>query len=99
LPGQGAVIFTIGLGDLMTDTQACAPYYDGACEPDLGEQLMRYVAGAGDDNDPGTDWTQDPCYLKPTRASCGNYYFSPTGAGLMEVFEAIASRIFTRLTH
>jgi hypothetical protein len=32
-------------------------------------------------------------------ADCGNYYYAPTGAGLLRVFEAIASRIFTRLTH
>jgi hypothetical protein len=98
-PGQGAVIFSIGLGYLMTDTLACAAPYAGACEPDLGEQLMRYVAGAGDDNDPGTIPAHDPCVGADTRESCGNYYFSPTGAGLMDVFEAIASRIFTRLTH
>jgi Flp pilus assembly protein TadG len=93
--GQGAVIFSIGLGRLMTDSQACDTYYGGACEPDLGEQLMRYVAAVGDDNNPGTN----PCSSTPTGQSCGNYYFSPTGSGLMEVFEAIASRIFTRITH
>ncbi len=100
LPGQGAVIFTIGLGDKMINEppSACAPFYGGACDPDLGEQLMRYVAGAGDDNDPGTPPSRDPCHNKPMGTSCGNYYFSPTGAGLMDVFEAIASRIFTRLT-
>jgi hypothetical protein len=98
-PGQGAVIFSIGLGNLMTNTQACAPFYGGACEPDLGEQLMRYIAGAGDDSDPGTPASRDPCVGAGVGESCGNYYFSPTGAGLMDVFEAIASRIFTRLTH
>jgi hypothetical protein len=56
---------------------------------------MRYVAAVGDDNNPGTN----PCSSTPTGQSCGNYYFSPTGSGLMEVFEAIASRIFTRITH
>jgi hypothetical protein len=36
---------------------------------------------------------------QPDGTDCGNYYYSPTGSGLMRVFEAIASRIFTRLTH
>jgi len=102
--GQGAVIFAIGLGRLTIDSQACHPLYGGACDPDLGEQLLRYVAGAGDDSDPGTPPLLDPCYGVPTSTiadpqNCGNYYFSPTGSGLMEVFEAIASRIFTRITH
>lgn len=107
LPGQGAVIFTIGLGDAMINSppSLCNPYYGGSCHDNLGEQLMRYIAGAGDDNNPGTPLSQDPCYNPvtlqplPEGTSCGNYYFSPTGAGLMDVFEAIASRIFTRLTH
>jgi hypothetical protein len=98
--GQGAVIFTIGLGDLVVDSHACDPVayppgYPTGCEVDVGEELLRYIAGAGDDGDPGTD----PCSAILTGVSCGNYYFSPTGAGLNAVFEAIASRIFTRLTH
>ncbi len=94
-PGQGAVIFTIGLGDLTVDSAAC-DYGPGMCDPDLGAKLMRYLAAVGDDGDPATD----PCtaFADP-RDDCGNYYFSPTGAGLIDVFEAIASRIFTRLTH
>jgi hypothetical protein len=89
------VIFTIGLGDLMIDSTACDPYYAGLCDADLGEQLMRYIAAVGDDGDPATD----PCAGKVKGIDCGNYYFSPTGSGLLRVFEAIASRIFTRITH
>ncbi len=101
LPGQGAVIFSIGLGDKLINAppSSCDPYYSGSCDPDLGEQLLRYIAGVGDDNDPATPPSQDPCNGVAAGTSCGNYYFSPTGAGLMDVFEAIASRIFTRLTH
>jgi hypothetical protein len=33
------------------------------------------------------------------RQWCGNYYFDATGNQLDRVFEEIASRIFTRLTH
>jgi hypothetical protein len=66
---------------------------------------LRYVAGAGDDGNPATPSGLDPCWdsilgqPKAVGTSCGNYYFSPTGGGLMQVFEAIASRIFTRITH
>jgi hypothetical protein len=93
--GQGAVIFTIGLGDAMINN-TCDPSY-GTCDSDLGEELMRYIAAVGDDTNPATD----PCasVASGTTPGCGNYYFSPTGAGLLKVFEAIASRIFTRITH
>ena len=85
--GQGAVIFSIGLGDKVINNTAG--------DPDAGEQLLRYLAAVGDDSDPDTD----PCSATAIGTSCGNYYFSPTGTGLIQVFEAIASRIFTRITH
>lgn len=95
-PGQGAVVFTIGLGDDMINNTKCdAGAYPGGCEPDQGEKLMRFIAAVGDDGDPSTD----PCSSTATGHSCGNYYFSPTGGGLLQVFEAIASRIFTRIIH
>jgi hypothetical protein len=87
--GQGVVIFAIGLGDLVIN--------NAVGDPDTGEQLLRYVADAGDDGDSGS--LPDPCASAATGDDCGNYYFSPTGAGLIQVFEAIASRIFTRITH
>ncbi|NIS80273.1 MAG: VWA domain-containing protein [Anaerolineales bacterium] len=98
-PGQGAVIFTIGLGDDVTNSTTCAipPY--ASCEPDQGEKILRFIAGVGDDNDPDTPPAIDPCEGVTTGQSCGNYYYSPTGSGLLQVFEAIASRIFTRITH
>ena len=88
----------------MTDNRNCDPAayppgYPGGCQPDAGEALLRYIAGVGDDGDPATPSAIDPCFGKPTAQSCGNYYFSPTGSGLLRVFEAIASRIFTRITH
>jgi hypothetical protein len=96
--GQGAVIFTIGLGNLVTENTACDDIYGGSCEPDLGEKLLRYIAAVGDDGNPLTD----PCTVAPAAGvgeSCGNYYYAPLGSDLLEVFEAIASRIFTRITH
>jgi len=88
--GQGAVIFAIGLGKYVWDNP------DDPTNPRAGEWMLRYAAAVGDDGDPATDF----CDPDPgTKVDCGNYYFSPTGAGLIEVFEAIASRIFTRITH
>jgi len=92
--GQGAVIFSIGLGELVTSNTSCDPFW-GSCDADAGEQLMRYAAAVGDDGDPTTDL----CAAAGVGVDCGNYYYSPTGSGLLEVFEAIASRIFTRITH
>ena len=97
--GQGAVIFSIGLGDLVVDNRNCDPAayppgYPTGCAPEAGEDLLRYIAGVGDDGDPATPSAIDPCFGEPTAQSCGNYYFSPTGSGLLRVFEAIASRIF-----
>jgi hypothetical protein len=95
-PGQGAVIFTIGLGKELTENTDCHPAtYPGGCQPNQGEELLRYIAAIGDDGDPSTD----PCTGEPIGQSCGNYYYSPTGSGLIQVFEAIASRIFTRIVH
>ncbi len=95
-PGQGAVVFTIGLGEeLINNTDCHAATYPGGCEPNQGEELLRFLAAIGDDGDPSTD----PCSGEPIGQSCGNYYYSPTGTGLIQVFEAIASRIFTRIVH
>ena len=94
--GQGAVVFTIGLGEeLINNTNCHAATYPGGCEPNQGEELLRYIAAIGDDGDPASD----PCSGEPIGQSCGNYYYSPTGTGLIQVFEAIASRIFTRIVH
>jgi hypothetical protein len=94
--GQGAVVFTIGLGDLVTNNATCDPVaYPGGCEEDSGEKLLRYIAAVGDDGDP----TTDDCDGVGTGNSCGNYYFAEEGFELEAVFEAIASRIFTRITH
>lgn len=120
-----------------------SPQYD-ACmcalnnEQCLGEELLRYIADAGDnfviDSDIHQDWRdhngfstqisldksvtdwgqKDPCEnpavnwfepavtlanLAPRRGgeSCGNYYNAPGVAELQQVFDDIASRMFTRL--
>ena len=76
-PGQGAVIFTIGLGDLVVDNPGCNPTaYPGGCEVDQGEKLLRHVAGVGDDGDPDTPPAFEPCFGVTTGENCGNYYFA-----------------------
>ena len=88
--GQGAVIFAIGLGDgvLIHDNEVHNRPY--------GASLLRYIAAVGYDGDPDTD----PCAAESNYETwCGNYYYSPTGSQLNRVFEDIASRIFTRITH
>lgn len=99
--GNGVVIFTVGLGDLVTNNPKCdtGEYSAAQCDDaeELGEELLRYVANAGDDGIP--DPAEDPCNGVASELDCGNYYFSPTGSGVLRVFEAIAGRIFTRITH
>jgi hypothetical protein len=59
----------------------------------VGEELLRYIAAGGDDGDLATN----PCAGAPSGADCGNYYFAPSGSELLQVFKAIAGRIFTRI--
>ena len=105
--GQGAVIFTIGYGELVINSPACQYFYDVQappipCEPNQGEELLRYIADIGED-DTGPDPPR-ACEGKPTSTTanpvnCGNYFYAADANQLEKVFEAIASRIFTRITH
>lgn len=99
--GNGVVMFTVGLGNYVTENDECDTDYYSAAECDqaktLGEELLRYVANVGDDGDPRP--SSDPCASVASGHDCGNYYYSPTGSGVLRVFEAIAGRIFTRITH
>lgn len=101
--GQGALIYSIGLGRLVVNFTACDGSYGGTCDRDSGDALLRYVSAVGDDGDPETDLCDGVPVATLTLGndsySCGNYYFSETGTGLNAVFESIASKIFTRLTH
>lgn len=97
--GQGAIMFSIGLGKYV------AGYTDGggtlrgtdASGVAFGDSLLRYIAAVGDDGDPATDACSTVTPLS-TDYSCGNYYFSSSGAGLENVFKQIVSRVFTRIT-
>jgi hypothetical protein len=103
--GQGALIYAIGLGQLVIQ--------NSVGDPNAGDDLLRYIANVGIDGDPNPNppppGVTDPCegtprvptpVLTPGNDSynCGNYYFAEFGTGLSSVFESIASRIFTRLT-
>ncbi len=93
--GLGAVIFTIGLGDGVTDYTV-----EGGTVPSpvVGEELLRYIARVGFNGEP--EYTPNsPCWGVGTGASCGNYYYAPSPESLNAIFEEIADRIFTRLTH
>jgi len=87
--GQNAIIFSIGLGNQVLTSYGSNPKPHGGA-------LLRYIAAVGDDGDPSTD----PCQgITDYTTWCGNYYFAPTGSQLDQVFEDIASRLFTRLAH
>lgn len=83
--GNSIVMFSIGLGNAVVSS--------GLGQPDIGEQLLRYYAASGDDANAATD----PCAGVSVAQSCGNYYFAPSGDQLLDIFRAIAGRIFTRI--
>lgn len=94
---QQIAVYTIGFG----------PKVIGASSgrPDAGERLLRYIADVGDDGDLQTDpcgsayyWDPDPVPTPTMGDNCGNYYYAPDAASLVDVFEDIASRIFSRIT-
>jgi len=94
MAGQGAIIFTIGMGDYVIDQ------VDESGWRAFGAYLLRYIANVGDNGDPdsGTDLCAD--YYdnnEELKTDCGNYYYIQDVVELPAVFEAIASRIFTRL--
>jgi Flp pilus assembly protein TadG len=93
--GQGALVFTIGLGNQVTKR------YPGDDMP-AGVALLRYIAAVGGGSDPINIPASDPCHeyniAMDWQSNCGNYYYDATGNKLIPVFEEIASRIFTRIS-
>lgn len=89
-------IFTIGFGRQVLES---------AGRDDAAERLLRYIADVSDDGNPDTApcgsnyyWSTNPADMPDPGDDCGNYYFAPRPSELEEVFEAIAARIFSRLT-
>jgi len=87
VPGNEAVIFTIGLGDAVVS-------YDRGGDPEVGGELLQFIAAVADGL-PG----DDPCGPYGPDTDCGNYYFVEDVSELEAVFEEIASRIYTKLNH
>jgi hypothetical protein len=99
--GQGALIFSIGVGDQVLTRSASDPNYA------YGDNLLRYIAAVGDDGDPATDPCAGPPVVSvPTLPlapsyigyQCGNYYFRRSGGQLSAVFTDIYNHIYTRIT-
>ncbi len=88
--GNDIAIYTIGLGAAGEDL-----YLGGVNKGAVGEQLLRYMAIVGDDGD-RTTWAG--CDTAAKRESCGQYYYAPSSADLLPIFEDIATRIYTRIT-
>ncbi|HHS98567.1 MAG TPA: hypothetical protein ENK08_11880 [Chloroflexi bacterium] len=90
-------VFTIGFGRLVVSARRG--------RADAGERLLRYIADVADDGNNetapcGSDfyWSEEPDPMPPPGTDCGNYYYAPDPDHLEEVFEAIASRIFSRIS-
>ena len=93
--GQGAVMFSIGLGkEVLTRSAGDTPPLP------YGDSLLRFVGAVGDDGDPSSDpcsTVSVPPVNNPYYYTCGNYYFAQFSAQLTGVFNNIFSRIYTRL--
>lgn len=80
--GQNIIIYTIGLGAASN-----------------GEAILRYMANVGDEGSRGNDPCIPPVGTPvPPQQNCGNYYYAPSGAYLNQIFESIATRIFTKIS-
>lgn len=89
-------IFTIGFGRQVLETEG---------RDDAAERLLRYIADVSDDGNPDSApcgsnyyWSENPAEVPELGEDCGNYYYAPGPNELEDVFEAIATRIFSRLT-
>jgi len=77
-------IYSIGLGPAIS----------------YGENLLRYMAAVGDDGDRVTDQCKNiDGTPKPSKKTCGQYYYAAKGDDLLPIFDNIASRIYTKITH
>jgi hypothetical protein len=95
IDGLGGVIFSIGLGEAVTNLNGGV----GVQYVDYGETVLRYLARVGFDGNPADDSNSDPCWNTGIGESCGNYYYSPDGSALNNIFIEIADKIYTRLVH
>lgn len=114
VPGNFIAMFTIGFGEGVADSDTAAPLLryiadagdngiiDNNVQQDWREHrtYLRY----GEDGSLGGGWPNsygdnDPCYgVTDPNEWCGQYFFARTLSDLEAVFEAIASRLFTRIS-
>lgn len=109
--GQGALIYAIGLGKAVVSFRSGGDPDAGdrllryvAAVGDDGDASTDLCAGYYPlDDAPEQNGTPNDGIPTLTDGedsyNCGNYYFTEFGSGLNAVFESIASRIFTRITH
>ncbi len=109
IKGQGAYIYTIGLGPAVLDR-------DEVSGNAYGDSLLRFIAAAGYKDDTHShDPYYDPCAGVPVppavtessplgdpmvgsrNYSCGNYYYVEKGHDLSSVIKKITSTIYTRI--
>lgn len=89
-------IFTIafGLDYATTSTDMCAANPQDC----LGEELLRYIADVGDNNRVDGDYPTTPGDSAAAGRDYGNYFNAPDEERLNDVFDEIASKMFTRIS-
>jgi hypothetical protein len=80
--GEDIIIYAVGLSNAASG----------------GAHLLRYMANIGDDGSRDNDPCSPGGSPLPYNNNCGNYFFSPSGAYLDQIFESIAGRIFTKIS-
>jgi hypothetical protein len=107
MASNGIVAFVIGLGNDVSNAslnQSTQTWNPASRDAAAGERLLRYVSDVG--TQPNT-WQCRSNYWSPGQTEfvnatpdhhCGNYWYAATGTGLQAIFDAIANRIFTRIT-
>jgi hypothetical protein len=98
---QLPTVFTIGFNlDYPQNPGSGETWCTANLQMCLGEELLRYIANIGDNNEYDPDEYPDS-FANPVNdhgRSYGNYYNAPDREGLSEVFDEIASKLFTRLS-
>lgn len=102
IAGNFISIFTIGFGDNVATSPTAAPLLryiadvgdNGVVDNDIARNTREQQYGS---SIPST--TDDPCQgITDPEDQCGQYYFANSLQELDEVFESIASRLFTRIS-
>lgn len=91
-------IFTIGFNlDYETTPSGSQSWCEANPEQCLGEELLRYIADIGDNNEWNDDYPNSAVDGDDRGRDYGNYFNAPDESRLGEVFDEIAGKLFTRL--